>query len=344
MQAHAAPSTPRSRPAATFHDRLTNGLRVHDRRRDTASQYQYPRLATIAAMSLLVLAAVCASPRPAKAADMAQAQNFGWAADLTLLCGEGDSDPRFQNRRTGKMYPILDPQLKAVAEKACHPGLLGGGATAYPVNIVNARSTPLYVSYTLKTLATPTITWGIGCTVSGAGAMIAAGATCAAQVATNTVSSRFCASLTAAPANCFDAQVNHQTMVETIFEPASNPGCFNQGTCVWFDISLIPSFCTDALWEKNQCSGTGGASYNLPVTLACNSVPVYSCQGPVSTKYGTENYPANCGNPDATCVGSKSTCVNAYFYPMFDPPENAHQPNSPCLGGTTFTITFMSGQ
>ena len=132
-------------------------------------------------------------------------------------------------------------------------------------------------------------------------------------------------------------------MVETNFEPASNPGCFNKGNCVWFDISVIPSTCTDTLWKANQCAGTGGAAYNLPVSVACNGNTIYTCQGPASTKYGTANYPSMCGNPNAICQGS-ANCLNAYFYPMFDPPENQYQPNTACLSGQTLTVNFLAGQ
>jgi hypothetical protein len=132
-------------------------------------------------------------------------------------------------------------------------------------------------------------------------------------------------------------------MVETIFQSASAPGCFNKGNCVWYDISVIPSNCTDDLWKQDQCAGTGGASYNLPVTLACGGSATFTCQGPSDTTYGPENYPKNCGNPNATCVGNSANCVNAYFYPMFYPPENKYGPNVPCLSGQTLIITFLPG-
>lgn len=302
------------------------------------------RALRIAALALLTLAALCAGPHDARAQATPEPTAYGgWLPELTLLCGDGSDEPRFQNRRTGRTAPILDPQLRAVAEKACKPGQLEGATGNYPVTIVNNRSVTVYVGYTLWTLATPPITWGSGCTPSGTGAAVAPGASCNVKVGVDNTSSRFCAALDAVPANCFNAQANNQTMIETIFQPASNGGCFNKGNCVWFDISLIPTNCTDAAWDLNQCTGTGRASYNLPVQLSCNNVPVYSCQGPVNTTYGPENYPSKCGNPAATCVGGKSTCQNAYFYPMFDPPENAHQPNSPCLGGKVFTINFLAG-
>lgn len=262
------------------------------------------------------------------------------AADLTLICPTGSSEPQFQERTTGRQFPITDPQLKAVAAKACNPTLVGGQQAA--VNIVNGRATPIFVGFTTIDHKPGPITWGAGCTMSGAGAMIGAGATCTATVVSNAVPSRFCAALTGTPSDCFNAQANHQTMVETNFEPASNPGCFGKGNCVWFDISVIPSTCTDALWKQNRCANTGGASYNLPVSLACNGAPIYTCQGPPTATYGPANYPGKCGNPYATCSGTPA-CLNAYFYPMFDPPENKYQPNTVCLGGQTFTVTFLAG-
>jgi hypothetical protein len=155
----------------------------------------------------------------------------------------------------GKIFSITDPQLKAVAVKACNPPLLGG--TSSSVNIVNGRNAPIFVGFTTIDHKPGPVTWGNGCTKTGTRAMIANGATCIAMVSSNGVASRFCASLSGVPTDCFNAQVNHQTMVETNFEPASNPGCFNKGNCVWFDISVIPSTCTDALWKQNQCAGTG---------------------------------------------------------------------------------------
>ena len=86
------------------------------------------------------------------------------------------------------------------------------------------------------------------------------------------------------------------------------------------DISLIPSTCTDALWKLNQCAGTGGASYNLPVQLTCPSQPTYTCQGPTSTLYGPENYPSNCGNPNSW-QAVPPVIPQAYFFPCFIRPK-----------------------
>ena len=239
--------------------------------------------------------------------------------------------------------------------------LLGVSAMALAdtvtVSIVNSQAAAIYVSFTTLNQAPGIITWnssGSGCVNPGKGAnaaytQINTGQTCTASVDTSSSSSRFCAALDKAPANCMSAQTQHLTMVETNFEAASNPGCFSSGAaCVWYDISVIPSTCTDTLWNQNHCANTGGASYNLPVTLACNgnaSEPVYTCQGPTSSTYGPENYPSKCGNPNATCATGTPNCTNgvsAYFYPMFDPPENAYQPNAVCVKGS-LSISFLSG-
>jgi hypothetical protein len=71
----------------------------------------------------------------------------------------------------------------------------------------------------------------------------------------------------------------------------------------------------------------------------------HTCQGPTNSTYGPENYPAKCGNPNATCATGTPNCTNgvsAYFYPMFDPPENAYQPNAVCIKGS-LSISFLSG-
>ncbi|MCI0466434.1 MAG: hypothetical protein L0Y57_05435, partial [Beijerinckiaceae bacterium] len=71
-------------------------------------------------------------------------------------------------------------------------------------------------------------------------------------------------------------------------------------------------------------------------------VTAYIWRGPRGNKYGPANYPENCGNPNATCSGTPQ-CLNAYFYPMFDPPQNKYQPNSVCLSGQTLVVRFLPG-
>ena len=198
--------------------------------------------------------------------------------------------------------------------------------------------------------------------------------TCQATVPSTNTSSRFCASPTSGALNCENAQQNHQTLIETNFQPS----CFNTpNSCIWYDISVIPlnpvpsgyGYCTDCTWNGNKndptcspppknansyCANTGRVAYNLPVSMSCSGQPTYTCQGPLSTQgpggitYG-EAYPRNCGNPNATCAcGAPNcpafpACVASYFYPMFYPPENAYQPNAACPNGQTLTITFLPG-
>jgi hypothetical protein len=248
-------------------------------------------------------------------------------------------------------------------------GLYGStGGSDVPVNFVNNQSVPVYVSFTIYNAddSPGPITWGTNCLNTGVGpnaayAMIDAGTTCSAtvdptQFPPNGVlggSSRFCASTAAPPDNCSNAQNEFLTMIETNFQPyVANPNgsCFNNMSCVWYDISLIPNStstpCTDAAWKLNNCAGAGRAAYNLPVQLSCNANPTYTCQGPITTKWGNHSYPGSCGNPDATCATGTPNCesgVSAYFYPMFEPPESSYQPNAVCPNGNTLTITFLAG-
>jgi hypothetical protein len=255
----------------------------------------------------------------------------------------------FKDTRSGHVFPIIDPLLRAVAAKACEPE--SGDTVVPPVNnvsVTNSRSTAIYVSFTVQNGTPGPIQWtnNSDCVLSGVGIQIAAGQTCSAFVPPAASSSRFCAALDAAPVNCWLAQTNHQTMIETNFLPASNGGCFGQGACVWYDISVIPQNCTDNKWNTNKCAGTGGASYNLPVQTTCGGTATYTCQGPQNTTaWGSENYPSNCGDPipNPPCSGNSPKCVNAYFFPMFSGPPSHYQPNQGCYGGDVFGITFLPG-
>jgi hypothetical protein len=219
------------------------------------------------------------------------------------------------------------------------------------VNVViqNQQARTIYVAFTLGAGQTAgAINWG-NCTgyVSNNQAALPAGATCNTVVPTSSSSSRFCASTSAMSApNCYNAQTNHWTMVETTFG-AGAQGCYptSMASCVWYDISVIPSNCTDSLWQtQNYCSNTGGAAYNLPVQLSCQGQPTYTCQGPPASTYGNSGYPGNCGNPNATCTGNTQSCVNAYFHPMFVPPYSQYQPNAQCPQGAALTVTFLAGR
>ena len=268
-------------------------------------------------------------------------------ADLVVVCPpQGGSAPMLRDP-TGSLQTILDGAVRAVAAKACEPRPLTSTASATTVTVTNDRTNPIFVSFTLQSGSPGPITWSTNnnCVLSGAGIQITGGQTCTASVDSSASTSRFCAAREAAPANCFLAQQNHQTMIETNFETSAAPGCFNKGApCVWYDISIIPSFCTDKDWATNQCSGTGGASYNLPVATSCGGTTTFACAGPQNSTWGTEQYPSTCGNPNALCVGGTASCVQAYFFPMFSGTPAKYQPNVPCLSGQTFGIVFMAGE
>lgn len=158
---------------------------------------------------------------------------------LTLICPTGTAAPLFHDAKTGSTYPITSPGLEAVAEKACNATPPSVTESARVV-LVNDRETAIFVAFTTNDHRPGPILWGAGCAKLATGAMIRPRATCAAKVAANAIPSRFCGALDKVPADCFDAQADHRTMIETIFEPAGKPGCFNKSNCVWFDISVIP--------------------------------------------------------------------------------------------------------
>ncbi|GEP60171.1 hypothetical protein [Reyranella soli] len=236
----------------------------------------------------------------------------------------------------------------AVGLLAASAIMTGEAAAQVSVSIQNQQSRTIYVAFTLGNGQAPgAINWG-NCSgfVSNNQVAIPSGMACNTSVPTSSGSSRFCASSAPmSPPNCYQAQTRHQTMIETTFG-AGAAGCYptSQASCVWYDISLIPSNCTDPLWQtQNYCSNTGGAAYNLPVQLSCQNQPTYTCKGPPGTVYGNSGFPTNCGNPNATCTGNTPNCVNAYFHPMFVPPWSQYQPNAQCLAGSTLRVTFLAG-
>ncbi|SEP35781.1 hypothetical protein SAMN02990966_05323 [Rhodospirillales bacterium URHD0017] len=226
----------------------------------------------------------------------------------------------------------------------------GQASAQVNVTVQNQQSQTIYVAFTLGAGQVPgTINWG-NCASSASNNQVAIGpgASCNAVVPTASSSSRLCASTSSmgTTPNCYNAQTNHQTMVETTFGSFAQ-GCYptSMASCVWYDISLIPAQCTDALWQsQNYCSNTGGAAYNLPVQLSCQGQPTYTCQGPPANTYGNSGYPGNCGNPNATCSGNSQNCVVAYFHPMFVPPYSQYQPNAQCPAGSTLQVTFLAGR
>ena len=242
------------------------------------------------------------------------------------------------------------------------------------VQIVNQTGADIWVGFSSaagKGIPASTITWGAGCQPlpSKTTAKVLKAKTCLAAVTSTKAESRFCASKSAGNLDCALAQQHHQTLIETNFQPS----CFNTGSCIWYDISVISlnpvqthyGYCTDCTWNgnacgkprpwnaKSYCARTGQVAYNLPVELSCSKQPTYICRGPLSLtgpgllKYG-EAYPKNCGNPNAACACgspgcSKANCVAAYFYPMSSPPESKHEPNAACPGGQTLAMNFLSG-
>jgi hypothetical protein len=285
-------------------------------------------------LRLLVLAVayMLAGPHPALAA----------AGDWVLVCPQGSGDPLYLDS-WGRVNPIFNPGEKAIAERVCNPTLPQGGPTV-SVSVTNNGASTIYVAFTNYSTQQPgVITW-TNCTVVNSQVTIPApNTTCNASVPATAGITRFCAFTTQVPVgqtpNCNLAQAHNQTMVETNFGTGANGVCYptNLNTCVWYDISVIPQNCTNSAWTSNNCASTGGASYNLPVSVASSGQLTYTCKGPTSGTYGNSNYPSNCGNPTASCVGNVPTCDNAYFFPTPSP-----QPNSEAQPGQTLVITFLA--
>lgn len=81
-------------------------------------------------------------------------------AKLSVACPQSETDePRFRNDKTGKTFRINDPRHRAVAAKACQaePNL---GDTSANVDLVNQRSEPVFVSFTLSDHSPGPIQWG----------------------------------------------------------------------------------------------------------------------------------------------------------------------------------------
>jgi hypothetical protein len=288
---------------------------------------------------LLAVAYVLAIPHPVLA-----------AADLVLVCPDGGSgEPRYRDQR-GRVLPILNPGERAIAAKLCDLSA-PVSAVNVSVSVTNSSANTIYLAFTDYSTQQPgPITWS-NCTVVNnqvviPGATAAPNNTCNALVPATAGKTRFCAFTTQVPVgqtpNCNLAQTYNQTIIETNFGAPSNGVCYptTLTSCVWYDISVIPQNCTPAAWTANYCLSTGGASYNLPVSLSSSGEPTYTCQGPPSTSgpYGNAGYPSNCGNPTAGCVGNSSSCNNAYFWPTPSP-----APNSEAQPGQTLTITFLAG-
>jgi hypothetical protein len=288
----------------------------------------------------LVLAYLLPGPQPAPAA----------VTDWTLVCPQGSAgEPSFHAPiGAGLTFPIVDPAMRAVASSLCK--LTTPTATAnYPVTVTNQGASTIYVAFTNYSTQQPApITW-TNCSVINNQVVVPSGGatTCSAQVPVTAGKTRFCAFTSQVPIgqtpNCNVAQSLNQTIIETNFGTGANGICYpaTVTNCVWYDISIIPQNCTPSAWSLNYCASTGGASYNLPVSLAASGQATFTCQGPQSTTpYGNANYPTKCGVPTMSppgCVGNTQTCVNAYFFPTPTPGPNVE------AQGSTLVIKFLPG-
>ena len=138
-------------------------------------------------------------------------------------------------------YGLTSPVLAA---DTTQPRLAGPPGN---VAIVNQSGANIWVGFSGSTIA-----WGVGCQSTGSATTveIPAAATCQATAPSTGAASRFCASTASGALNCSNAQQNHQTLIETNFQPS----CFNtSNSCIWYDISVIPlnpvpsgyGYCTD---------------------------------------------------------------------------------------------------
>jgi len=178
---------------------------------------------------------------------------------LALAFAHSSPDRAFAEMRGMRVY-CPSGQTRAPGGTACV-----SVTPANPnVNIANAGTVAIYVGFT-SGRRWGKITWAntTGCTPVGMGLKIAANTTCAAAAIYDNTSTRFCAVASppapAAIPNCALAQTNHQTLVETTFQTTGTCAPI-PGPCAWYDISVIPSNCADALWKQNRCLNTGGAS------------------------------------------------------------------------------------
>ncbi len=311
---------------------------------------RWRRLWVVALTAMLALGAhrALAQDMPSSSIIHLIGSNMSPDAHLVLLCrDEGSRRPVFENERTGAIFPIVNPRQRAIAKKVCGRDQLGAAETG-TVKLVNDRVEPIFVGYSGAGAIDWRATAGCIPVATGAGGVEIIGHSfCIATVMATNSGSRFCASLTAPP-NCLEAQNNHVTLIEPTFDTSKQCRWTHQvGTCVSYDISIIPVGCTDEAWKTDNCAKAGGASYNLPVELSCagqSSDPVFTCQGPVPSSIADpQKYPSNCGNPNASCVGNSRACVNAYFFPMFSGPPAKYQPVGVCSGGRTLAINFFAG-
>jgi hypothetical protein len=204
-------------------------------------------------------------------------------ADLAVVCPRG-AEPRFQNQR-GEVFPISDPRLRAIAEKACQSASVGAaGQVSSNVNIVNTTGGPIWVGFFPQ--AGASINWG--CTTFAPQTVeIQNNGTCQATVMFDTNAnpgSRFCAVNTAPGTkglDCSQAQQNQQTLIETNFalNTSTSTPCFGQpegSTCIYYDISVIPAgACFNNTWFGTQFPVGSGCAMSTTNGPQCGRG--YSC-------------------------------------------------------------------
>lgn len=231
----------------------------------------------------------------------------------------------------------------------------GGLMDVSTVTFVNLSRNALYVAFSVEPGRPGPVVWSNGCERFNDQVYLPQGQSCAASVPSGTGASRFCAAGSPQPPgktpNCFTAQRDNLTIIETNFAGGSGCNPATQKSCVWYAVNVTPEDCTYALWSKNKCGpapvaggvgDTSGAAYNVPVRLACGRQPPLTCRGPIDTATG---YPAHCGTPGSkTCIGGLNpSCVQAYFHPMTRAPADVLRPTLQCRQGETLVVQFLAG-
>lgn len=260
------------------------------------------------------------------------------------------------NRMKLLLLVFLLPALAGAVSDCFAQDFANGLVDAVTIEIVNRRPQPIYVAFSNRAGVPVQAAWTQSCLRFNNETRIPPGGVCRASVPTSVGPSRICASeyptARGKSPNCFDAQRTNQTIIETNFVPAL--GCERgEKGCVWYDVNVTPTACTDCEWQATNCRSEDGPSYNLPVRLSCPGAPAFTCQGPIAAvgPHGAK-YPANCGAPYANpnCIGGlNAACLQAYFYPMSalgacKYPTSLPQPIARCPMGETLTINFLDGQ
>lgn len=248
---------------------------------------------------------------------------------------------------------ILSAALAAMALTA-HAETYPGAST---IIVANSGQRPLYIAFSVQPGKPGPVVWSKNCERFNDQVYLPPGESCKATVQSSVGSSRFCAAENPVPPgktpNCYAAQRDNLTMIETNFTSGNGCDPTNQSSCVWYDISIVPESCTNCEWAANNCNNSGGASYNVPVQLSCNNAMSFMCRGPIGTigTFGAK-YPVNCGTPlnQPACAGGvNAACVQAYFFPMSTAgacqyPASKPQPIAQCPQKETLVVNFLGGQ